>query len=447
MNMKKVISLMMSMMIGGTFSLQSVTVSAVNAEEGVSAAITSEAPDVQYEQEVYTTTASEYVSATQTTTAVEHSIVTYTTTADPYPSQTSTTTTPQEDVSYPYVIPFQLEVTAEKNGTGVPDLEAELHITHDSYCENGVRELERTTVKLTSDENGIFYYNADLEMTHRSDYYGYELEPILPKNLERADFSSLFFYVTSPRFTQNEYELDDGVLKASMHFEVADSSRKNTGEDTGSGTDGATFTTTSTAMLTTTTTTTTSTTTTVPDPSLISETTTTDTSTAPEETTATTTSSSYIRSTPYANISGFDKNVDIAPGESVTMKVQTFNVSDIIFSSDNEYITIDVKSDDENKYHSFVFGEKEFTISCAENAPVGTATVTLQYKHSLTSEIAEETIQINIVDPDAGGIEELPQTGYPKAYRYTFLAALMITMLGAALIVCSQKNIKQRRNK
>ncbi|MBR6243251.1 MAG: hypothetical protein IKQ90_07145, partial [Ruminococcus sp.] len=76
MNMKKVISLMMSMMIGGTFSLQSVTVSAVNAEEGVSAAITSEAPDVQYEPEVYTTTASEYVSATQTTTAAEHSIVT-----------------------------------------------------------------------------------------------------------------------------------------------------------------------------------------------------------------------------------------------------------------------------------------------------------------------------------------------------------------------------------
>ena len=44
------------------------------------------------------------------------------------------------------------------------------------------------------------------------------------------------------------------------------------------------------------------------------------------------------------------------------------SVSDIICSSDNEYITIDVKSGDEIKYHSFVFGDKEFTINCAEYA-------------------------------------------------------------------------------
>ncbi len=414
MKIRKIMLIMLSMLVCSSFSLPSLSVAAT-ANEIIEETMKSETTLSDTSADVQTTTA-DLETTYETTTTTADSETTYTTTPDPGMIEATTTTTTAviEDLDYPYKKPFELTVYCinDDKKEWMANVSMELRITHQKLDAKGnVLDHIVTTEKLTTGDEGYAVYKAELEMLNNHEFYSFSIIPEIPEGFR---FDEYDHNCTAVGFYGVDVKRNSDTLSKEMEFHITQEEDPFADSSNPLGTGIYTTTTTtntSNTIITTTTTTTTSDTTT--------------TTTATAETTTT-----YIRTTPYADISGFDTTADIGIGESITMDINTFYASTITFSSDNQYITIDGETE-----YGFPFDEGKFTIDCADDAVAGKATVTITYRHSLTNEVAEKTISINIVDRNA----ELPQTGYPNFYKLVICIAIIMTVFGAVTTIRTKK--------
>lgn len=171
--------------------------------------------------------------------------------------------------------------------------------------------------------------------------------------------------------------------------------------------------------------------------------------------TAVTTSTTYIRTTPYADVYGFNTQATISAGEDITMSFNSALVSKVEFESDSPYITAELEDEIIQSY------DNQFTIHCSEDSVSGKATLTIIFTHTMTGEIGEHTIELTILSSeqqtetttatetstdttttsvvDNSGDETLPQTGYSNIYNLIIGLAALMTLTGTAIVIKTRK--------
>jgi len=246
MKIKKIMSVMLSLLCSATLTLPSLAVPAT-AEGNVIIEETTESESVLSESSTYI-----YTTDVQTTTSDFET--TYTTTPNPGMIVPTTTTAVIEELDFPFAKPVELMIYFKNTDKGkwMKNVSLDLKITRRIYDEKGdTIDCIVTTEKLNTGDEGFVLYKVNCEMLSKYVEYSFIATPEIPEGF-RITYQHSVIYINGV-----EIERNSNVLSKVMEFNLTEKEDPfaNTGDPFGTGIYGTTTTTTTATTAYTTTTT------------------------------------------------------------------------------------------------------------------------------------------------------------------------------------------------